>query len=1533
MLATMVAGLFLPFFPVNYAIAQEMPPPEPVDDVVAVAEVADTPIPVVTEPFNLYTFHVGNGLIHWEWSTEPPLEVAAAAEEGANDAQVNPQAPVVPADVAALGDYYMRRKPTGGGPTTTLGVADLWPNGWTFKMMTPDSDGVVYFDPAAGALEPGVQSKIIFLPSGNPGSQVVVATPNTSTSPTGMRFATDADYVYWNTPTSVVRARKDGTTTTPELVADGLVNDLGDLLVVGNTLYVTRGYGTGTGHGLFRIPTTGAGACPQPAGPCAEVQLSPYGGNNLVAHTHTGITINQSRSQIYWSSDESIRVYSCSSILALPCTDTAAVSAPADALLWYFGRTAFSGNTMFFISTNSGPGDTGELRRRADNGTGLGDTIATNLYSSANPVYTTSTDVYFPDYKHPNYTLYKLPLTASVITRDLRADNIEVTQGIQNLANSAPLAAKKATFVRAYGSNAIGPVASAVSVKLYGTRNGNPLPGSPLSPQNGTRSLAVGAVVDRARLNDGWLFQLPSSWVTTGAVSLRLVVDPGMAYSDSNRTNNEKSVNVSFQNQPPACAVYVPVDTHEPTTSPNMPNFWDMVGRFQKMWPVPSVLSGSTTWQAQETEVCWWGPFPHPCGGPFELNEGASISDWIPDKDEAIAVLWAYSLVHYMPACDNAGGYTHYMGLVHPSAPTGTTAGYASTISSQSWVKLPPATPNPFPTRWDSMFQAGVMAQELAHNFGRKHVNCPSGTPDTDGSYPYPPCQIAPTGQDSYYGFDSKTLTPIAPNAAKDYMSYSGPAWTSDYTWRAIMNSVAAQASAAATPDMSLIVSQDGTVIASGFVDTVRTLGQLNNVKVMPAGSMSASMAGKLLDVATAAWAPHDGVDAAHGSEPHVDAFHIQLLNAAGAVLADRAITLVSIDDHDATVASHLFAASFPAPAGEVARVRLLADDLVLDEYVVGTASPVVSISSPASGSIVADSMTVNWNATDADGDTLLFNLQYTYDNGVHWQALVGDLYTTPEPANSITLTDLSGLHGSATNAARVRVIASDGYNTTIAVSAPFTLNYRKPVPFISDPGAGQVYDPQQPMGFHGGASDAEDGALEEGSLTWKVDGAIVGTGADILVNGIVPGAHTVTLEAKDSHLQTATATTTMQVSALSIPQVASGPALDGVCDDAAYVNGSQVLLSPYADASQASVRLVRDANYLYACFTGLITSTAAAATVGLRFDVNNSGGGGAAADDYAFLVTEGGGVLTRAGGGAGVMNEPGPGGLQAQVSLPSGSSTWSAELRIEKAKVGDWGHLVRMAAGYYNVMDSDDDYAWPWLPAEADEGTPDTWGTTALGLLPIITWVNPISATVGSGAMQLVVEGDYMAANPTVLFNGTPYTPVTNAVVQAVDANEDGTVDAAEASDALAVSASTVLTVEIPASEFAAAGVKNLVVRNPGPFDSAAVALNVNNMQPAITSLSPTSRTAGDATFVLTVNGSNFVNGAVVMWDGVPLPTTFSAANKLTAQVNASLMTLGKNVGITVANPAPAVADSNAKVFTVVADAEFLYLPAVANE
>ncbi len=71
----------------------------------------------------------------------------------------------------------------------------------------------------------------------------------------------------------------------------------------------------------------------------------------------------------------------------------------------------------------------------------------------------------------------------------------------------------------------------------------------------------------------------------------------------------------------------------------------------------------------------------------------------------------------------------------------------------------------------------------------------------------------------------------------------------------------------------------------------------------------------------------------------------------------------------------------------------------------------------------------------------------------------------------------------------------------------------------------------------------------------------------------------------------------------------------------------------------------------------------------------------------------------------------------------------------------------------------------------------------------------------------------------------------------------------------------------------------------------------------PNISSLVPSSATATQPGFTLTVNGSNFLPNSVVQWNGSALQTTFVNVNELTAAVPASLVASPGTAQITVSN------------------------------
>ena len=92
------------------------------------------------------------------------------------------------------------------------------------------------------------------------------------------------------------------------------------------------------------------------------------------------------------------------------------------------------------------------------------------------------------------------------------------------------------------------------------------------------------------------------------------------------------------------------------------------------------------------------------------------------------------------------------------------------------------------------------------------------------------------------------------------------------------------------------------------------------------------------------------------------------------------------------------------------------------------------------------------------------------------------------------------------------------------------------------------------------------------------------------------------------------------------------------------------------------------------------------------------------------------------------------------------------------------------------------------------------------------------------------------------------------------------------------------------------------------------------NNPVPTITTLLPTGTTAGSGAFTLTVNGSGFINGSVVNFNGTPKATTYVSATQVTAAILATDVASVGTPAVTVTNPAPGGGTSNAVTFNVTA-------------
>ncbi len=406
-----------------------------------------------------------------------------------------------------------------------------------------------------------------------------------------------------------------------------------------------------------------------------------------------------------------------------------------------------------------------------------------------------------------------------------------------------------------------------------------------------------------------------------------------------------------------------------------------------------------------------------------------------------------------------------------------------------------------------------------------------------------------------------------------------------------------------------------------------------------------------------------------------------------------------------------------------------------------------------------------------------------------------------------------------------------------------------------------------------------------------------------VALRALPPATHAVLLTATDSTNNVASADADFTIAPLSIAQASALPVLDGSCDDPVYAGGTPISLKPYPDGGQATARLLRSDEYLWACFSGLKKGAESPGSyVGLRVDVDNSRSAQVQTSDYAFTVGEDGDVVTMSGDGSGGFTNVGPGGLLGQIS--SGADWWSAELRIDKANFNGWDHLIGLKLGHYWLESVDDDYVWPYL---AIDGQPNTWAAAALGSQPLITSLDPYTATVNSAAFTLVVEGSGFVSGTTVLWgaNALPTTVIDEAH----------------------------LAVDVGAAQLSAAGIIQLKARTPGDFDSNALSFVVEAKKPVISSLSPASVGAGSPAITLVIQGSDFAPDAQVLWNGGPLATQFVSATQVKVLIGADLLKHGQTAGLVVRNQSPSTRSSDAIPFEVTPQQErSIYLPAIVR-
>lgn len=181
---------------------------------------------------------------------------------------------------------------------------------------------------------------------------------------------------------------------------------------------------------------------------------------------------------------------------------------------------------------------------------------------------------------------------------------------------------------------------------------------------------------------------------------------------------------------------------------------------------------------------------------------------------------------------------------------------------------------------------------------------------------------------------------------------------------------------------------------------------------------------------------------------------------------------------------------------------------------------------------------------------------------------------------------------------------------------------------------------------------------------------------------------------------------------------------------------------------------------------------------------------------------------------------------------------------------------------------------------------------------VPTISSLTPSSALAGGAAFTLTVNGSGFLSSSVVQWNGNSRTTTYISGTQ--------------------------LSISISAADIAVGQTAVVSVTNPSPGGgtSAEASIPVNSPSPTLASISPSSATAAGAAFTLTVNGSGFLQGSAVQWNGSygqpPLATTYVSSSELTVVIPANDIAFAGVANVTVVNPTPGGGTSGAATFTI---------------
>ena len=174
-----------------------------------------------------------------------------------------------------------------------------------------------------------------------------------------------------------------------------------------------------------------------------------------------------------------------------------------------------------------------------------------------------------------------------LVGRDLTIKRLEVTQGLQDEANSIQLVRGRRTVVRAFLDIGTDPdPIQGVTASLEGYYEGTKL--GTVKPFNPNMQMSAPSSPDWKNIDDTLNFELPIEWMQQPAFTLKMKVNPDRSVMETNYDNDDFSMDIGTFVCNPISIGYAPIHYAPPGKTASDPNISIQAAKpfMQKIYPV-----------------------------------------------------------------------------------------------------------------------------------------------------------------------------------------------------------------------------------------------------------------------------------------------------------------------------------------------------------------------------------------------------------------------------------------------------------------------------------------------------------------------------------------------------------------------------------------------------------------------------------------------------------------------------------------------------------------------------------------------------------------------------------------------------------------------------------------------------------------------------------------------------------------------------------------------------------------------------------